>query len=151
MANCIAFLIATIPFLFYLNELFPNAAIWESSFFVYQSRYYENINVFTWVLLGKLIPLLLFLIWFFTCKHWWYMVIMVPIALYTFQLLSIVVEDSDMIDYKDIYVLIPITGIILMLNYIIRNKLFDIINGVDLSELTTLSKTHKRTWWNKLR
>lgn len=140
VASIIILLISTIPFLFYINELFPDSVIWENSFFIYKSKYYESVNVFVWVVLGKLIPLLLFLIWFFTCKHWWYLVILIPIALYTFQLSSIIIEDSEIIDYRDIYLLIPFIGVILIVLHIIRTKIFDQIHGIDLSELRKFRK-----------
>ncbi|MGY3794406.1 hypothetical protein [uncultured Aquimarina sp.] len=149
--NIIVISIATIPFLFYINDIFPDGAIWESSFFTYQSKYYESVNVFVWVVLGKLIPLLLFIIWFFTCKHWWYLVILIPISLYSFQLASIILEDSEFIDNDHFYYLIPVVIIVLSIVYSIRTKVFDKIHNIDLSELDALKKSNKKSWWNRLR
>ncbi|AXT49862.1 hypothetical protein D1818_03125 [Aquimarina sp. BL5] len=144
-------MIATVPFLFYINDIFPDGAIWENSFFTYQSKYYESVNVFVWVLLGKFIPLTLFIIWFFTCKHWWYPVILIPITLYSFQLISLILEDSQIIDENEIFYLIPVPVIILSVVYTIRTKIFDKIHGIDLSELNTFNKSNKKSWWNRLR
>ncbi|WP_299252323.1 hypothetical protein [uncultured Aquimarina sp.] len=151
ISSLIVFLIATVPFLFYINDIFPDGAIWENSFFTYQSKYYESVNVFVWVLLGKFIPLTLFIIWFFTCKHWWYPVILIPITLYSFQLFSLILEDSQIIDENEIFYLIPVTIIILSVVYTIRTKIFDKIHGIDLSELNTFNKSNKKSWWNRLR
>ncbi|WP_298540422.1 hypothetical protein [uncultured Aquimarina sp.] len=151
ISSLIVFLIATVPFLFYINDIFPDGKIWENSLFSYQSKYYESVNVFVWVLLGKLIPLSLFIIWFFTCRHWWYPVILIPIALYSFQLISLIIEDSQIINDDEIFYLIPITIIILSVVYAVRTKVFDIIHGIDLSELSTFNKSNKKSWWNRLR
>ncbi len=145
--NVIIFFIAIIPFLFYINDIFPDGSIWENSFFIYKSQYYESVNVFVWVVLGKLIPLLLFLIWFFTCKHWWYLVILIPVALYFFQLFSIIIEDSGLLNNNELFYLPPIIIIVLSILYKIRTKLFDKIHGIDLSELNTLGKSKK--FWKK--
>ena len=84
--SIIAILIAFSPYIFYLYEIFPDGPVWENSFFTYKSLYYENVLTAAWTYLGKITPLLLLLIWFFTCKHWWYHVILVPIAMYSFQI-----------------------------------------------------------------
>ncbi|WP_299437020.1 hypothetical protein [uncultured Aquimarina sp.] len=150
-SSLLVFFIATIPFLFYINDIFPDGAIWENSFFTYQSKYYESVNVFVWIVLGKFIPLTLFIIWFFTCRHWWYLVILIPISLYSFQLVFIILEDSEQIDSNHFYYLIPVVIIILSIVYTIRTKVFDKIHGIDLSELTTFSKSNKKYWWNRFR
>jgi len=147
LSSIVVVLITTIPFLFYINDIFPDGAIWENSFFTYQSKYYESVNVFIWVLLGKLIPLLLFFIWFFTCRHWWYLVILIPISLYTFQLISLILEDSELIDNNKVYYLLPFVILILSIMYQIRTKIFDKIHGIDLSELDTIKKSNKNNWW----
>jgi len=150
--SLLIFLIATIPFLFYVNDIFPDGAIWENSFFVYQSKYYESVNIFVWVLLGKFIPLSLFIIWFFTCKHWWYLVLLIPISLYSFQFISIIFEDSELIDHNyHYYYLIPIVIGVLSIVYVIRLKIFDQIFNIDLSELDTNNPTNKKQWWNRFR
>ncbi|WP_378173539.1 hypothetical protein [Aquimarina sp. SS2-1] len=150
-SNILVILIAAIPFLFYVNDIFPDGAIWESSFFTYQSKYYESVNVFIWVVLGKLIPLSLFIIWFFTCKHWWYLVILIPITLYSFQLTFIILEDSDQIDSEHFHYLIPVVIIVLSIVYTFRTKVFDKIHNIDLSELDTIKASNKKSWWNRLR
>lgn len=146
-SSLLVFLITTVPFLFYINDIFPDGTIWETSFFTYQSKYYESVNVFIWVVLGKLIPLILFLIWFLTCRHWWYLVILVPIALYSFQLISIILEDSEVMDSNHFYYLIPFVILILCLIYGIRIKVFDKIHDIDLTELNSVGR---KSWWKKI-
>lgn len=133
-----AFLICT-PYLFTLYDLFPDVPVWETSFGVYTSNYYESINVVAWTLTGKIIPLLFLLIWFFTCKHWWYHVIIVPICMYSFQIFGIINEDIIFTDIRGIFILAPIILIMAIFSYTIRTRVFDKIHGIDLSELNRVN------------
>ena len=91
--SIIAFCIAFSPYIFYLYEIFPSGSVWENSFFTYESKYYENVMTAMWTYFGKITPLFLLLIWFFTCKHWWYHSILIPISMYAYQILSTVYDD----------------------------------------------------------
>ncbi len=137
--SLIAIAIAFSPYLFYIYEIFPKGNVWENSFFTYESLYYENVLTAAWTYLGKLTPLFLLLIWFFTCKHWWYHVILVPIGMYTYQIMSTFYQDvynvQDPMDTNQLIYLAPFFIIILSIVYLIRIKIFDRIYGIDLSEL----------------
>ncbi|WP_233425379.1 hypothetical protein [Salegentibacter salarius] len=85
-------------------------------------------------------PLLLLSIWFFTCKHWWYHVILVPVIMYGFQLVTAFYEDAYtdsniMMDTNQLIYLAPFFIVILSIVYLIRVKIFDRIYGIDLSEI----------------
>ena len=141
LGSLVALFIAFSPYLFYLYEIFPSGPVWENSFFTYESRYYQSVNVAAWTFLGKFTPLLLLLVWFFTCKHWWYHVILVPIVMYGYQLIIAIQEDikyadsGGIIDTNQLIYLAPFFIIILSLVYLIRVKIFDRIYGIDLSEI----------------
>ncbi len=93
LGSIIALAIAFSPYLFYLYEIFPSTPVWENSFFTYESLYYENVLTAAWTYLGKIVPLFLLLIWFFTCKHWWYHVILIPAIMYGYQLTVTIYDD----------------------------------------------------------
>ena len=137
--SILAIIIAFSPYLFYLYEIFPSTPVWENSLFTYESKYYENVLTAAWTYFGKLIPLLLLLIWFFTCKHWWYHVILVPVGMYTFQLVAAFYEDFFMqvkpMDSDQLIYLAPFFILILSIVYLVRVKIFDKIYGIDLSEI----------------
>ena len=139
LGSIIAILIAFSPYIFYLYEIFPSGPVWENSFFIYESLYYKSVNVAAWTYLGKITPLFLLLIWFFTCKHWWYHVILVPITMYIYQLIVAFYEDFslqvDTLDANQLIYLAPFFIIILSIVYLIRIKIFDRIYGIDLTEL----------------
>lgn len=140
LGSIIALIIAFSPYLFYLYEIFPNAPVWENSLFTYESKYYLNVTTAMWTYLGKLVPLILLLIWFFTCKHWWYHAILVPTGMYAFQLVVAFYEDvymdtSIFMDINGLIYLAPFFIIILSIVYLVRIKIFDRVYGFDLSEL----------------
>jgi len=140
LGSIIAFLIAFSPYLFYIYEIFPDGPVWENSFFIYESKYYQSVLTVAWVYLGKITPLFLLLIWFFTCKHWWYHSILIPIAMYTFQLVVAFYEDVYMepnrfMDTDGLIYLAPFFMIILVIVYLVRIQIFDRVYGIDLSEL----------------
>jgi len=138
--SIIAFLIAFSPYLFYLYEIFPDGPVWENSFFIYESNYFQSVNVAMWTYFGKITPLFLLLIWFFTCKHWWYHAILIPVAMYGFQLVSTFYDDVYLkqlvfLDSDQLVYLAPFFLVILVILYFVRIQIFDRVYGIDLSEL----------------
>ena len=83
-----ATLIAITPYLFYLHESVPDVKVWNTFLFTYDSKAWESAQYAMWVMTSKLLPLFLLFIWFFTCRHWWYHTILVPIAMYIFQIIN---------------------------------------------------------------
>jgi len=65
IGGVLVLLIAITPFLFYSYESFPNSNVWETSFFTLETKFDTWIS-FAWYFIGKVIPLYLLLIWFFT-------------------------------------------------------------------------------------
>ncbi len=137
--SILAFIIAFSPYIFYLYEIFPDGQVWENSFFTYESLFYKSVLVAAWTYLGKITPLILLLIWFFTCKHWWYHSIIIPIAMYVYQILSTIYEDFyaqvNPMDTNQLIYLAPFFFIVLVILYMVRTQIFDRIYGIDLSEL----------------
>ena len=129
--SIIATLVAGTPFLFYLYEYVPDTKIWETPFFIYNSQYYESANAAMWVLMMKFIPLLLSIIWFFTCRHWWYHALIVPIFMFMFQIISAITQDVAPMDEFQIIWLLPVMAIIIPSIYLIRAKMFEKINNAD--------------------
>lgn len=139
LGSIVATLIAITPYLFYLYEGVPKEKVWSTFLFTYTSETYSNVYTLAWLLTSKLIPLYLLVIWFFTCKHWWYHVILVPITMYSFQIISTVYDDVYMdahaMDTNQLIYLAPFFILILSVVYLVRIKIFDRIYGIDLSEL----------------
>tara|TARA_R110000796_G_scaffold88850_6_gene192064 strand:+ start:134755 stop:135300 length:546 start_codon:yes stop_codon:yes gene_type:complete len=144
IGSIVAILIAITPYLFYTYEYFPHGEFLETPFFTYESKYNLSIYATMWFIMGKMIPLLLLILWFFTCKHWWYHIILIPIAMYAFQLFGIIIDDTKLIDEVEILWLIPIMLIITPFVYFIRVKLFDKhVLGIDLEAMDAELKQYK--------
>ena len=86
LGSIIATFIAVSPYLFYLYESVPDTQIWSTFLFTYDSKAWGDANFAMWILTNKLIPLFFLVIWFFTCRHWWYHALLVPIAMYVYQI-----------------------------------------------------------------
>ncbi|MGS2761523.1 hypothetical protein [Sinomicrobium sp. M5D2P9] len=136
LGSIVASLIAISPYIFYLYESFPETDVWETSLFTFRSTYFSTLYVAAWNFVNKFVPLYLLFLWFLTCRHWWYHIILIPIAMYTFQLFSNINANIKYIDEMEIYWLIPIMLIIIPIVYLLRLKLFDkIVHGIDMKKL----------------
>lgn len=133
--SLIALVIAATPYIFYTYESLPNSKTWETFLFTYEANWYEEVKVSFWTMMTKFIPLLLLIIWFFTCKHWWYHVILIPMGMFLFQLITVINDDIRYTDETEFWYVLPIMLIIVPFVYLMRMKLFRNINSGDLDEL----------------
>ncbi|MFD2914007.1 hypothetical protein [Psychroserpens luteus] len=131
--SIIGVLISITPIFFYSYIYFPDTKVWENFLFTYNSGFYEDVRTSFWMIMTKLIPLFLLFIWFFTCRHWWYHSILVPIAMFTYQLIGTINEDVIFFDNFDLIYMLPIMAIIIPSIYLIRAKMFNKINYADKS------------------
>ena len=143
--SIIATFIAITPYLFTIWEGVPDQKIWDTFFGVYTSNYYESVQILVWTLLGKLIPLILLLIWVFTNRHWWYHVILVPIAMYIYQIMEVINDDVKFAETNQILYLLPVMAIVIPSIYLIRAKMLNKLNDADktLEELEEEFKIKK--------
>jgi len=144
VGGIVVFLIAITPFLFYAYESFPTVQVWKTSFFTYHTAFFDWYT-FAWHFFGKFIPLYLLLLWFFTCKHWWHWIILIPIAMYTFQLWGII-NESNNLDELELYYLIPLMMVLVPAVYLIRAKLFNKVRGDDLKKFEEDLMAKKSMW-----
>ncbi|WP_027136468.1 hypothetical protein [Gaetbulibacter saemankumensis] len=153
IGSLIATLIALTPYFFYLYESVPDIRVWNTFLFTYDSKYYGSVLTVAWTLTGKMIPLFLFFIWFFTCRHWWYHVLLVPIAMYAYQIFITLNDDLNYVDSNQLIYLIPIMAIIVPSIYLIRAQIFNKINTASktLEELEDEFKVSPKNFWDKIR
>ncbi|WP_241483416.1 hypothetical protein [Kordia zhangzhouensis] len=143
--SLIIFLIFISPFLYYLYEYSPDGDVWKTNWFTITSNGYQDLYISFWMYLSKIIPLLLLILWFLTCKHWWYHIILVPIAMYAFQLVNALYKNSLKVDEIEIYWLIPIMMVVVPIVYLIRIKLFDkLVLGIDLKKIEAELEEYER-------
>jgi hypothetical protein len=148
--SIIAAILIVSPYLLYIYKGFPVEQTWETFLGVYDSRAWQSTQTSAWILFGKLVPLLLLTIWFFTCKHWWYHAIIVPIVVYCFQIFSFFNDDMQFIDVEEIYWVFPIMLFIAPLVYLTRAKLFNKMRGDDLISFEA-DLGRKRSVWNQIK
>ncbi|MEJ1221992.1 hypothetical protein [Sediminicola sp. 1XM1-17] len=97
---------------------------------------YPTIQTAIYYYIGKVVPLYLLIIWFLTCKEWWYHAILAPIAMYAFQLFSLFFSDNMKMDENELYYLLLVCMVIIPVVYFIRVKLFDKhVHGIDLEAM----------------
>ncbi|WP_425075384.1 hypothetical protein [Psychroserpens sp. S379A] len=131
LGSIIATFIAATPFFFYLYEYVPESETWNTWLFDYKSSFYGDARIGIWSILMKLIPLCLLFTWFFTCRHWWYHALLVPIAMYSYQIFGAINEDMVFFDEFQLLYLVPLMAIIIPSIYLIRAKMFNKLNEVD--------------------
>jgi hypothetical protein len=148
IGGIIVLLIALSPILFYSYESFPTTKVWKTFFFEIETSY-GSWYQYSWFLAGKAIPVYLLLIWFFTCKHWWHWIILVPLAMYSFQLWSLCLENSNQDSLEIVYIL-PLMAVIIPFVYLIRAKLFNSVRGDNLQSFEE-ELGQKRTLWGQIK
>src|SRR5690606_19481771 len=129
----IATLIGITPFIFYIYESVPDTKVWNTFLFSYDSGFYGSANISFWVLMMKAVPLYLLIIWFFTCRHWWYHALLVPIAMYIFQVIGTLNGDMEYVDEFGIIYMLPVMAVVIPSIYLIRAKMFNKVNDADKS------------------
>lgn len=153
IGSIISTIIASVPYLFYLHLSVPNQQVWHTFLFTYDSKSWGNANIGMWVFTGKAIPLLLLFIWFFTCRHWWYHVLIVPMAMYIYQIIDFFNPNVSYIDEFQLIYMVPIMAIVIPSIYLIRAKIFNKINEANksLEELEEEFKISPKNFWEKVK
>ena len=145
----IVFLIITIPFMFYLYLLVPETEDVNTIFGSFSFDFYHNAESFTWHLFSKLLLILLLSIWFSTSDKFWRYIILIPISMELFKLISILNDEFELfmreswfISFFKVlpYTLFLVTIIAFVLNWIgylrteknINSELIDAIENLML-------------------
>ncbi|MDO9276662.1 MAG: hypothetical protein Q7T92_14110 [Lutibacter sp.] len=83
--------------------------------------------------------------WFITNKTWWAHSIIVPISVYSFQLISVINESANYIDEVEFIYTTPFLVLIVVILYFVRSKISIYIQAVDLKkEMDENMKTPKK-------
>lgn len=141
-----ALFISITPLLFYFYKYIPKTAdtSWSLLWITFSNNGYGDVATAFYFYLGKFIPLALLVIWFITCKQWWYHVILIPIAMYAFQLYSVLSENIKRIDENEILYLLGVCMIVIPAVYFIRLKLVDKhVHGIDLEAMDAELKAYR--------
>ena len=153
IGTLIAIFLATSPYLFYLYEYAPKLPEWETTLFTYHSIGYRDVNTAWWLITGKALPLIFLIIWFFTCRQWWYHALLVPITMYIYQLVGILSEDGQFFDQFQLIYLVPMMALIIPSIYLIRARMFNKLNDANktLEELEEEFMIKPTSVWGKVK
>jgi len=136
--SIIVLLVVMSPFVFKSHEFFstdPEATINIFGYIIDRNGF-TSLSIYAWFMLGKLVPLYLFLIWFFTCKHWWYHILLIPLCMYAFQIFEVLYSDDQYVDTENILWILPVCMLVIPFVYFIRIKLYDKhVHGIDLDAM----------------
>ncbi|PWK21320.1 hypothetical protein LX92_03824 [Maribacter polysiphoniae] len=141
------FFIAISPFLYKIYDYLPEDPEATISFLgiTIGNGGFEDVSMYVWFLMSKIVPLYLMILWFMTSKNWWYHIILIPIAMYAFQLFEVIFDSDDYVDTENIWWLLPICMIIIPIVYFIRIKLYDkYVHGIDLEAIDAELKSLKQ-------
>ena len=141
------FFIAISPFLYKLYDFLPENPEATISFLgiTIDKNGFPDVSTYIWFMMSKIIPLYLLIFWFLTSKNWWYHIILIPIAMYAFQVFEVIFDSDNVIDTENLFWLLPICMVVIPFVYFLRIKLIDKhVNGIDLEameiELNTLKQ-----------
>ena len=146
MESVAILLIIGSPFIFKLHEYIPENPDYTLSILGYEitNNGFTSVSVYIWFLLGKILPLYLLVIWFLTCKHWWYHILLIPICMYAFQIFEVMYSEDLYIDVDNVLWLLPVCMVVIPFVYFIRIKLFDkYVHGIDLEAMSAELEYYK--------
>ncbi|USD25015.1 hypothetical protein [Flagellimonas marinaquae] len=136
----VALLIAVSPIFFYGYKYLPvGVTSWSFLGIEFGDNGFDDVSLAFYYYLNKLVPLILLVVWFVTSKNWWYHAILIPIAMYSFQLFTVLnYSNSERIDENEILYIIAVTMVVIPVVYFIRVKLVDKhVHGIDLEAMDT--------------
>ena len=131
LETLLVFFIAISPFLYKIYDYIPHNQNGDGLFFglTLGNNGFPDTSTYLWYLTSKIVPLYLMIFWFLTSRDWWYHIIIIPIAMYAFQMFEVFYD-------SDIWWLIPICMITIPSVYFIRITLYDKhVNGIDLEAI----------------
>jgi hypothetical protein len=139
LEGLLALFIAITPIIFYSHKYIADGEQEINIlFFTLTPNGFADAGTALYYYLIKLVPLLLLIFWFVTCKNWWYHSILIPISMYAFQLYAVFTSDSTKIDENEVLYVVAVSMVIVPVVYFIRIKLFDKhVHGIDLDSMNT--------------
>lgn len=130
------FFIVISPFLYKIYDYFPETKTISFLGITIGSNGFADVSTYIWFLMSKIVPLYLLTFWFFSEKSWWYHIILIPIAMYGFQIFEVLYDNDDDFDTENLLWLLPVCMIIIPIVYFVRIKLWDKhVHGIDLDAM----------------
>jgi hypothetical protein len=133
--SVLVLLIILSPYFLYINLHIPEDLKKYDTFFgTIEAGYFETIQNYVYWIFSKLVPLFLLSILYLTHKKWWSHAMIIPIATYLFQLISVINDSSDFLDGSEFIYTIPIMVVVIVPLFLLRKKLSVYISAIDLKK-----------------
>ncbi|WP_298899302.1 hypothetical protein [uncultured Psychroserpens sp.] len=113
----IILLIILLPLLFYFPMLFSEEQLTKTV-----EGYEFDLDLVLWFLAVKLFIIIMLILWYFTCRHWWRIVVLIPLTIELFKLISFLNAKTEVFDEIDFITSAPITIPILALIIFLSRK-----------------------------
>ncbi len=135
IGSIIVLLIISTPYFLYFYQNLPtDTENWDTIFGIIKGGYYGTARMYIYSFFSKFVPLLLLFIWFITNKTWWVHALVIPIAVYLFQLISVINDSEGYIDEVEFIYTVPFLVVIIVILYFVRSKISIYIQAVDLKK-----------------
>ena len=137
-------ILISLPFLFFVYNFAPeNEQIWKTNFFTIDAGSFKEVDYYLWYYCHILLILFILILWFVSCKHWWRIMIFIPIVVELKELIDLLIgKKSQMLNgiINPIYLfIIPLIILILVLSkklkYYSSRKRFDYILNEEINTL----------------
>jgi hypothetical protein len=130
---CNAVLVFLLPFAIYLHLFFDNENTDIKIIGYYYEHGYSGTRTFVWMILLKLIPLLLLIIWFINTHKWWRYFLFLLMILWIDSLLRNTFFYPQIIENNEVILSIAINCLILTFVFLGDNILFRDIRQIKIS------------------
>ncbi len=118
----ILLIITILPFSFYIEKFIPDNLL-EMDLFGFE---FQLTNV-VWYLALKIYLIVILSIWYFTCRNWWKIAILVPLTIEFLKLIRFFNNNNEKFDENDFLTSLPITIPILFILFFISFRLRKIL------------------------
>ncbi|UOY07756.1 hypothetical protein L0P88_04195 [Muricauda sp. SCSIO 64092] len=134
MGMAVAIFLVAVPFLFYVYRIFPHEESATILGITFEAGGYVYMDHYAYYFLTKLLIMLCFIVWYYTCRHWWRQFILVPICMFAFQIMGIVNTKLDYIDEFDFWYSIPVVLPMVVILFFTSKKLTRYRKSLDIME-----------------
>lgn len=131
----LALLIIITPYLLYLHSQIPeDLEEYNSIFGTIKPGYFNTIQMYVYWIFNKFVPFFLLTLLYITHKKWWSHALIIPIATYLFQLISVINDNGEYLDEIEFIYTIPIMVAVIVPLYLIRKNISIYIAATDLKK-----------------
>ena len=127
--SVVILLILLLPLLFYVPLLF------STNYLTSDVRGFKfDLQTVLWILTIKIYLMFFLFLWYFTCKHWWKLAILIPIVIELFKLLTFFNENIHSFDEVDFITSIPVTFPLLLIILFLTKKVMNYSSARQINE-----------------